>query len=78
MRFGVPDSIVSNNGTQFTSCEFKFIYKSLVIEHITTPPYHPRSNGLAERFVDTFKRALRKSEGEESDEIMIQQFKSLP
>ena len=31
-----------------------------VVEHIAIAPYHPRSNGQAERFMNTFKRALKK------------------
>lgn len=30
------------------------------VKHNTTPPYHSRSKGLAERFGDTLKRTLRK------------------
>ena len=56
-RFGVPKTIVSDNGTQFTSKEFEEFCKALSIEHLTIAIYDPRSNGLAERFVDTFKRA---------------------
>ena len=62
-RLGVPNTIVRDNGTMFTGSEFKVYYDSLAIEHITTPTYNPRSNGQAERFVDTFKRALKKPKG---------------
>ena len=57
-RSGVVDMIVSDNGTQFTSKEFEHFCSTFQVEHIRIPPYHPRSNGLAERFVDTLKRAL--------------------
>ena len=60
-RFGVVDCIVSNNGSQFMSSEFKKFCQTFSVEHITIAQYHPRSNGPAERFVDTFKRALRKA-----------------
>ena len=35
--------------------------KTYLIKHITTPQYHPRSNGQAEHFVDTLKSALKKA-----------------
>ena len=72
-RFGVVDIVVTDNGTQFTSGEFKTFCDNFQVDHITTPPYHPRSNGQAERFVDTLKRALKKARGTPTDKA-LQQF----
>ena len=49
-------------------------HESFAINHITTPTFHPRSNGLTDRFVDTLKRALEKYDGGDSEEIGTQQF----
>ncbi|XP_055605159.1 uncharacterized protein K02A2.6-like [Uranotaenia lowii] len=59
-RNGMPETLVTDNGTQFASEEFETFCSNQGILHLRTPPYHPQSNGLAERFVDTFKRGLRK------------------
>ena len=45
----------------FTSGEFRDFCETYRIKHITIPPDHPRSNGQAERFVDTLKRDLKKA-----------------
>ena len=58
-RFGVPDRVVSDNGPQFTSDEFKTFVKINGIMHTTSAPYHPSTNGLAERFVQSFKQAMK-------------------
>ena len=63
-RYGLPEQLVSDNGTQFTSAEFTHFLKANRIKHIRSAPYHPSSNGLAERFVRTFKRSLKASEGD--------------
>ncbi|KHJ92362.1 hypothetical protein OESDEN_07748 [Oesophagostomum dentatum] len=52
--------IVSDNGSQFVSRKFAEFCNSNGIAHVRSPPFHPQSNGQAERFVDTFKRALQK------------------
>ncbi len=73
-RFGNMDIIVSDNGTPFTSEEFDDFCKEEGIYHIRSPPHHPQSNGQAERFVDTFKRALNKAKGEETIPNVLQTF----
>ncbi|XP_061185207.1 uncharacterized protein K02A2.6-like [Saccostrea echinata] len=63
-RNGLPATIVSGNGPQFTSREFEDFLSANGIQHIKTTPYHPSSNGLAERFVQTFKQAMKCSKNE--------------
>ena len=65
-RFGIPDQIVSDNGSQFTSNEFEQFLKSNRIHHIKSAPYHPATNGLAERFVQTFKLAMKSAKASET------------
>ena len=49
-RFGYPEEIVSDNGKQFTSAEFKAFLQSCGTKHIRVSPYYARSNSKLERF----------------------------
>ncbi|KAL5515654.1 hypothetical protein EMCRGX_G000851 [Ephydatia muelleri] len=60
----LPEVLVSDNGSAFVSEEFQMFVKRSGIRHITSAPYHPASNGLAERGVQSFKEALKKSSGD--------------
>ena len=59
-RFGLPETIVSDNGTCFVSIEFEAFLKSNGIRHYTSAPYHPASNGLADSAVKIVKKGLKK------------------
>ncbi|XP_037514648.1 uncharacterized protein K02A2.6-like [Rhipicephalus sanguineus] len=63
--YGLPEEIVTDNGPQFTSACFETFLKRNGIRHTKTPPYHPASNGTAERCVQTLKRHLLKQVLEE-------------
>ena len=59
-NFGLPEHIVSDNGSQFTSEEFQEFLNDNNIQHTTTARGHPATNGLAERYVGNFKDKLKK------------------
>ncbi|CAK1587161.1 unnamed protein product [Parnassius mnemosyne] len=78
-RFGIPKKIVTDNGTQFTSDDFKIFSKAWGFEHVTSSPHYPRSNGLAERNVRTVKSILIKShETGEDWQLALLNFRNTP
>ena len=66
-RYGIPHTIVSINGTCFTSKELEIFLKANGITHLSTSPYHPQSNGLAEKMVQSFKCGMKKMSGDSID-----------
>ena len=59
-QFGIPQMVVTDNGSSFVSQEFTSFLRKNGIRHITSAPYHPASNGLAERAVQTFKSGIKR------------------
>ena len=57
-RYGIPRQLVSDNDPQFTAEEFSQFMSANGVRHIRSSPYHPASNGAAERLVQTVKKAL--------------------
>ncbi|KAL8567087.1 hypothetical protein ACOMHN_027514 [Nucella lapillus] len=55
---GVPETLVTDNGRQFTAAEFRTFTDSWGITHVTSSPYFAQSNGEAERAVKEAKKIL--------------------
>ena len=58
-RYGIPRQLVSDNGPQFTSAPFAAFLARNGVRHVRVAPYHPSSNGAAERAVQTVKNGLK-------------------
>ena len=59
---GIPESLVTDNGHQYCSKDFAAFCNQWRINHITSSPLYPKSNGFIERMVQTVKNLLKKSE----------------
>ena len=66
-RHGIPDKVISDNGPQFDSDEFRRFAREWEFEHVTSSPGHAQSNGLAESAVKTAKRLIRKAHEDGKD-----------
>jgi transposase InsO family protein len=60
--FGLPKQVVSDNGPEFRSQDYIEFLQDNGVRRTTSAPYHPQTNGEAERFVETFKKAMKASE----------------
>ncbi|UYV74104.1 hypothetical protein LAZ67_11002126, partial [Cordylochernes scorpioides] len=59
-RYGFPQVVVSDNGPPFFSSDFGDFLSKNGISHVTSPPYHPKSNGQEEVSVREVKKLLKK------------------
>ncbi|XP_064463126.1 uncharacterized protein LOC135374051 [Ornithodoros turicata] len=59
-RVGIPEEVLSDRGTNFTSGLMKEVARLLSIRQLTTTPYHPMTNGLVEKFNGTLKTMLKR------------------
>ena len=62
LEYGLPDEIVADYGTQYTSEDFRTKCRDCNIELRFSSPYHHQANSVAERAIGTLKHLWRKSE----------------
>jgi len=59
MTFGIPESILTDGGTNYRSSLMEAVYEYMDIKCLRTTPFHPQSNGLSEKTVQTTKAMIR-------------------
>ena len=59
-KLGVPITIRTDCGTNYTSREFEAFCKQLGINHTKSSPHFHQSNGVSEKSVDVLKRMIKK------------------
>ena len=66
-RHGIPETCMSDNGSQFSSDEFRAFIRQWNFKHITSSPKYPKSNGKVEAAVKSAKTILKKSRKARTD-----------
>ena len=66
-RFGIPAVVVSDNGPQFASKEYREFANEYGFTPKYTSPQHPQSNGQAERAIQTVKNMMKKAKGDKQN-----------
>ena len=59
-RLGIPEEVLSDNGSNFVSKTMHQFCQLTGIHQIKTSPHHPQTDGMADRFNATMKRLLKK------------------
>ena len=66
-RHGIPDTVISDNGPQFSSQEFHEFSLTWEFNHVTSSPHYSKSNGKAESSVKAVKNLFKKAERDGKD-----------
>ena len=67
---GIPELLMTDNGSQFVSREFRLFAKEWSFKQVTSSPTYPQSNGLAENAVKQAKKLLEKSKRDGSNPML--------
>ena len=60
-EYGIPCTIISDNGPQYASEDFRKFAEDWGINHTTSSPRFPQSNGFIERTIQSVKATLKKA-----------------
>ena len=66
-EYGWPDTLVSDNGPCYVAETFTNLMKEYAVNHITSSPHYPQSNGLTEKFVQIVKNLFYKARDKGTD-----------
>ena len=66
-EYGWPDTLLTDNGPCYASHDFKQLMLDMSVNHITSSPHYPQSNGLAEKYVQIVKNLFVKAHEEGTD-----------
>ena len=66
-EYGWPETLVSDNGPYYTAEVFINLMREHNVNHITSSPHYPQSNGLAEKYVQFVKYLFYKAKEEGKD-----------
>ena len=58
---GIPERLISDNDPQYSSEEFRVFSARYGLDHVTSSPLYPRSNGFIDRTVQTVKKLFTKA-----------------
>ena len=60
-RHGIPDTLITDNGPQFSSTTFKQFSQDYGFQHQTTSPHYPQSNDKAKKAVQATKNLIKEA-----------------
>ena len=66
-EYGWPETLISDNGPCYAVEACTNMMKEYGVNHITSSPYYPQSNGLAKTFVQIVKNLFHKAKEEGKD-----------
>ena len=70
-EYGWPDTLISDNGPCYASKTFKELMKEYHVNHITSSPHYPQSNGLAKKYLQIVKNLFHKAKEEGQRSIQM-------